>query len=228
MAIFTIASIIALAASSIAASGTEPLSKRGLDTVAQPSPSDVQAAIDDWNTDVTNVNNFLNSVHDQLSDLPDLASNAQIIATTFAQDEPNQLQTLSNWFNKSAQPDFPSDAFNCAFDDLATGQLIGDTTFSFKALVIDVFANIVSDAQAGNGDAVQAQVDVVNSYRCCNVLPDLDILWQDAAISAGIAEADAPRSPARPNACGAIDCAHTAAHSTCSTLDNGRFGAIGS
>lgn len=96
MAIFTIASIIALAASSIAASGTEPLSKRGLDTVAQPSPSDVQTAIDDWNTDVTNVNNFLNSVHDQLSDLPDLASNAQSIATTFAQDEPNQLQTLSN------------------------------------------------------------------------------------------------------------------------------------
>lgn len=229
MAIFNSISIIALAAGAIASPNVATISKRGLATVAVPVQSDVQAAIHDWNNDVVTVNNFLNTVHDQLSDLSTLATNAQNIVDNFAKDEPNQLQTLANWFNQSAQPDVPTDAFNCAFDDLATGQVLNGETFNFATLVIKQFTDfIIPDAQAGNADFVTAQVDEVNSYRCCNVLPDLDILWKDAAISAGFAEADVPFSPARPDACPSIDCSTTLGASDCGAKDNGRFGAPGS
>jgi hypothetical protein len=225
MAIFTIASIIALAASSIAASdAVNTVSKRGLATVDFPVNSDVKAAINDWNTDVVTVNDFLNSVHDQLSDLATLASNAQNIVDNFAKDEPNQLKTLGNWFNASAQPDVPTDAFDCAFDDLATGKVIDGATFNFDTLVIKQFTDfIIPLAQAGNADGTVAQVGEVNSFRCCNVLPDLDILWRDSAISAGFSETDIPFSPARPDACASIDCSTTTGASDCKSQDNGRF-----
>jgi hypothetical protein len=82
------------------------------------------------------------------------------------------LGVLTSFVNSG----FPTDAFKCATGDLAMGKTVGSTTFNFKALVIDVFADIVTDANAGNRDGVTNSVDVVNSYRCCNVLPDLDII----------------------------------------------------
>jgi hypothetical protein len=225
MAKFTFFSIVALAASSIAASDATRVSKRGLATVDFPVNSDVQAAINDWNTDVVTVNDFLNSVPDQLSDLATLATNAQNIVDNFAKDEPNQLKTLGNWFNASAQPDVPTDAFDCAFDDLATGKVIeGAGTFNFDTLVIKQFTDfIIPAAQAGDAAGTTAQVGEVNSFRCCNVLPDLDIIWRDSAISAGFSEADLPFSPARPDACASIDCPTTTGASDCKSQDNGRF-----
>jgi hypothetical protein len=65
---------------------------------------------------------------------------------------------------------------NCATNDLKVYKTVGNVLFDFDSLVIGVFKNIVADADAGNSGAVQAQMDVVNNYRCCNVLPDLDII----------------------------------------------------
>ena len=229
MAVFKIASLVALAATSTAVSDAARVSKRGLAEVVLPVQSDVQAAINDWNTDVGTVNDFLNSVPNFISDLSTLASHAQNIVDNFATDEPNQLNTLHNWFTGPDSPDIAPNAFNCAFDDLATGQVIFAETFDFGAQVIDQFNNgIIPGAQAGNADSVQAAVDKVNNFRCCNVLPDLDILWRDSAISAGFSEADAPFSPARPNACDSVDCSTVRAASTCGTENNGDFGTPGS
>ena len=231
MAIFNVVSIFALAAASIPVSGAAGLSKRGLAEVPAPGTPDVQAAINDWNNDVVTVNDFLNGVSDLLSDLPTLAAHAQNIVDNFAKDEPNQLKTLHNWFIGPNTPDVPTAAFNCAFDDLATGQVLDGETFNFDTLVIKQFTDfIIPDAQAGKADFVLSQVGEVNSYRCCNVLPDLDILWRDAAISAGFTDADVPFSPPRPDACASIDCSPdiTKGASTCGTQDNGRFGTPGS
>jgi hypothetical protein len=229
MAIFRIVSAAALAATSIAATHAAEVSKRGLGEVVIPASSDVQAAINDWHTDVVTVNNFLNGVHDLLNDLPNLAATAQNIVDNFAKDEPNQLNTLNNWLTGPEQPDLPSTAFSCAFDDLATGKVVDDRTFNFATLVIKQFTDfIIPLANAGDADAVTAQAGEVSSYRCCNVLPDLDILWRDAAISAGFTEADVPFSPPREDACASIDCSSTTGASTCGTEDNGRFGTPGS
>jgi hypothetical protein len=229
MAIFNIASIVALAATSIAASDAARISKRGLPEVVIPAQSDVQAAINDWHNDVVTVNDFLNSVPNLLSDLQTVAAHAQNIVDNFAKDEPNQLKTLHNWFTGPEQPDLPTAAFDCAFNDLATGKVLNGETFNFDTLVIKQFTDfIIPIAQAGDADGVTAQVGEVNSFRCCNVLPDLDTLWRDAAISAGFTEADLPFSPPRPDACASIDCSTTLGATTCSSEDNGRFGTPGS
>lgn len=228
MAAFTFALTIALVGS-IVASDTIEISKRGLAEVNIPAPTDVQGAINDWNTDVVTVNNFLNDVPNLINDLPTLAAHAQNILDNNAKDEPNQLKTLRNWFTGPSTPDLTTDAFECAFDDLATGQVINGATFNFDMHVIKQLSDfVIPDAQAGNADFVTSQVGEISSYRCCNVLPDLDILWRDAAISAGFAEVDVPRSPPRPDACASIDCSTTVGASTCGSKDNGRFGAPGS
>jgi hypothetical protein len=213
---------------------SHPIAKRdNLATVAQPKPSDVTAAILAWADDVNAVNTFLDGAVANLGNLATLASDAQNARNNFAIDEPNQLGTLTNWFsNDPNNPDSRDtsgpDAFNCATNDLAVGQTIGNTVFNFESLVKDVFDNIVADALAGNADAVKGQLDVVNSFRCCNVLPDLDIIWKDTAESAQISIQTAltggvPITAARPAACNGLDCSTTAGASTCATKDNGRF-----
>jgi len=223
-----------LVASALAAKHSHPLAKRDhLATVPQPSSSDVSAAILAWADDVNAVNTFLDGAEANLGDLATLASDAQNARDNFAKDEPNQLGTLTNWFNNDpnnldSRDTSGPDAFNCATNDLAVGQTIGNTVFNFESLVKDVFDNIVEDAQAGNADAVKAQLDVVNSFRCCNVLPDLDIIWKDTAESAELTiqtsiTGGVPITAARPAACNGLDCSTTEGASTCATKDNGRF-----
>lgn len=223
-----------LIASTLATRHSHPIVKRDhLPTVAQPKSSDVSAAILAWADDVDAVNTFLDGAEANLGDLATLASDAQNARDNSAIDEPNQLGTLTNWFsNDPNNPDSRDtsgpDAFSCATNDLAVGQTIGDTVFNFESLVKDVFDNIVNDAQAGNSDAVKAQLDVVNSFRCCNVLPDLDIIWKDTAESAGLSiqssiTGGVPITAARPAACNGLDCSTTEGASTCATEDNGRF-----
>lgn len=166
------------------------------------------------------VNNFLNTVSEKLGDLPALATYAGSVSQN-AQDEPTQLGVLTSFVNSG----FPTEAFKCATGDLAVGETVGSTTFNFKALVIDVLADIVSDANAGKRNGVTNSVDVVNSYRCCNVLPDLDIIWRQAAQSVGFTEVDLPFTPPRPDACGAIDCSTVDQHSTRASQSNTVLGA---
>lgn len=223
-----------LMAGALATRHSHHIAKRdNLATVAQPKSADVEAAILAWADDVNAVNTFLDGAVAKLGDLATLASDAQNARDNFAVDEPNQLGTLTNWFsNDPNNPDSRDtsgpEAFNCATNDLAVGQTIGNTVFNFENLVKDVFDNIVSDAQAGNADAVQAQLDVVNSFRCCNVLPDLDIIWKDTAESAQLSiqtplTGGVPITAARPATCNGLDCSTTAGASDCATKDNGRF-----
>lgn len=231
------ASICMLIGSALAIKHSHPITKRNsVATVAVPTSDDVKTALNEWALDVNKVNTFLDGASANLNNLAQLASDAQDAANNFAKEEPLQLGTLKNWFNgqdPNNDGGAAPDAFNCATNDLDPGQTIGNTVFSFPTLVLDVFADIVEDAQAGNSDAVENLLAVVNSYRCCNVLPDLDIIWLDSANSAhlqieieNLISGVLVTAP-RPAACSAIDCSTVEGHSTCASEDNGPFGAPG-
>jgi hypothetical protein len=233
----TTTSIYALFATALATTEPNRVQKRNnLASVAVPVPTDVANAINEWEIDVNTVNSFLQNAAVMLDDLPELATGAGDALNLFAAEEPNQLGTLVNWFaaTNPNNPDVPSDAFNCATNDLANGTTSAGTTFNFKNLVENVFSDIVDDAQAGNRDGVSNLLDIVNRYRCCNVLPDLDIIWRDSAISANLAlktdtsDGGVSFSPSRYAACSAIDCSTVENHSTCASLDNEGFGVPGS
>jgi hypothetical protein len=105
MAIFTVASLLALAATPLAQMNYGSMQKRNsLATVNAPSPDDVGAAINDWDSDVKAVNNFLNNAQAASSDLASLALSAQNILDNFASDEGSQPNTLNNWFVNTDQP----------------------------------------------------------------------------------------------------------------------------
>ena len=232
----TTSSISLLMASALALKHSHPIAKRNdVETVTVPTSDDVKTALEEWEIDVNKVNTFLDGASANLNNLAQLSSDASDALNNFAMEEPKQLQTLINWFTNDPNNDGDAapDAFNCATNDLATGQTIGNVVFNFDSLVINVFKDIVEDADAGNSDAVANLLSIVNSYRCCNVLPDLDIIWLDSASSAhlqvaiaGVTSGVATKA-ARPAACGAFDCSKTPGASTCATEDNGSFGAPG-
>lgn len=225
----SIATLSTLALAASAPAKARLARRNNVATVDVPTSSDVQTAITEWALDVQTVNAFLEGAPANLDNLAQLASDAQNAASNFAAEEPNQLGTLINWFTNDPNNDkTATDAFHCATSDLKDGQTIGSTTFNFKSLVLDVFDDIVEDANAGNRDAVSNLLDVVNSYRCCNVLPDLDIIWKDSAESAELAiqtplTGGAPITAERPSTCANFDCSKTAGASTCASDDNGSF-----
>lgn len=232
----TKASLCALVFGTLAAADPSRVQKRNnVASVAVPQPTDVEIAINEWEIDVNAVNTFLDGAAANLDNLAQLGSDANDAANNFAAEEPNQLNTLINWFaDTNPNNKFEaSDAFSCATNDLGVGTTIGNTVFNFKSLVLDVFQDIVEDAAAGNRDAVANLLNVVNSYRCCNVLPDLDIIWRDSAISAGLQIRTSllggvAITPARPATCSAFDCSKTEGASTCASEDNLAFGVPGS
>lgn len=82
--------------------------------------------------------------------------------------------------------------------------------------------NAITSANAGFGDnvltplsdittngfnthQVLTDVDTINQFRCCTLLPDLDILWLSAAEDEGLV-GQVTLSPPRPNACSSIAC----------------------
>jgi hypothetical protein len=172
-------------------------------TATNPMSSDIQNSIVQWNADVVAVNGFLDSALGL--DSQDLGLQASV-ALLNAQDEPCQLQTLAN---DGALDGFGTvAAFACAVSDLEA--VFGDH-------VITNLKTIIKDPT--DTDAVQAAVQDVNFFRCCNVLPDADILWTDAAEEDGIF-GQVPTTAPRPNACLLIDCS---AVTQCNTKGNGGF-----
>ena len=173
-------------------------------TVINPSTQQVEDSINQWNTDVNTVNAFLNAAPGLIAaNNPDaLASQAQ---TAFgnAQDEPCQLMTLAS------QPGIGTDAFECAVTDLMN-------VFMDHVLVplMDIIAN------PGDTATVQSAVDEINGFRCCNVLPDADILWTDSALNSGIG-GQVTETAAREDACSSIICTDQ-----CTLEDNGSFGPV--
>ena len=206
---FTTAAVLLAAATAVTASPTARLAKRQttciVNTVTNPSQTDVENSINQWNTDVITVNNFLNTANTLLNSSDALLAAAQT-ANTNAQDEPCQLMTLAS------QPDFSSGpaAFTCAVQDLMN---------VFQIHVLDNLATIIADPT--NTGTVQSAIDDINVFRCCNVLPDASILWQDSAEDNGIGNVVATVAPTE-NACLNIVCTPQ-----CTQEDNGSFGTPG-
>lgn len=151
----------------------------------QPSQQDVLSALETWNSDVENVNTFLNGVAadtDPLS-LEGLARGA----LDNAMDEPLELGILA------CIPGLTDDAEN-AITSAADG-------FMNNVLVplMDIVVN------GANTPQVDADVLQINTFRCCTLLPDLDVLWLAAAEDEGIVGQVNLNVP-RPDACATISC----------------------
>lgn len=182
MKAFAAASLLALLSSTtLGAPPTVRYAKRQSD----PSTAAVENAINAWNSDVDTVNNFLNNA---LSHSPSGLQHAAGVALAAAQNEPTQLSVLASI------GDFSGDAqYQGAVTNLQ--EIFGNVPSSLQ--------NIINNpSNAGN---VNTQLLQINNVRCCNVLPDLDILWQDAADDFGISNLVNTVVP-RPNACATTVC----------------------
>jgi len=187
---FVAASLLALIGASAATSTLRFAKRNNPDNScgADPGQVGVANAINSWNTDVQTVNAFLESAaaggHDESSLLSGLEN-----ALTFAQDEPNQLNILA--CNEGVVPGTPGQT---AADDLFAG---------FENNVLVPLGNIIQNPT--DADNVATQLQTINQFRCCNVLPDLDILWEQTAADEGLV-GTVPISAPRPSTCAAISC----------------------
>lgn len=184
------ASLLALIGASAAAPSTLRFARRnlpdGTQCGADPGGVGVANAINQWNTDVETVNSFLEQA-------PSLDSTSLLIQIEnvigFAQDEPNQLAVLACESDVT-----PGTAAQAAVDDLGA---------NFENLVLVPLGNIIqSPADSSN---VATQLQTINQFRCCSVLPDLDTLWSSTAEDEGVAN-QVPLSAPRPSTCAAITC----------------------
>ncbi|EHY57084.1 hypothetical protein HRR80_002790 [Exophiala dermatitidis] len=148
-----------------------------------PSQAAVAGAINQWNSDVTTVNDFL----DVATSLQGLHLQLQlVVALRAANDEPDQLQILA-----CASDVSPSTVAQAAADDLFTG---------FGPNVLTPLSNILNDPSS-----ITQNLQLINQFRCCHVLPDLDTLWSFTAEDDGVAN-QVPLSAPRPAACASIYC----------------------
>lgn len=172
---------------------------------SNPSFGDVESSINQWSSDVDTVNTYLNNVANFINDAATLQAATQAVFIS-AQDEPCQLSTLSSV--SDFQP-AGTDAFACAVSDLEV--VFGDHVLNNLQTIINSPSDI---------DSVNAAVGDINFFRCCNVLPDADVLWLDAAADNALV-GTVPITANRPNACSSIDCSGV---TQCKTKDNGAFG----
>lgn len=112
--------------------------------------------------------------------------NLPIVALRAANDEPDQLQILA-----CASDVSPSTVAQAAADDLFTG---------FGPNVLTPLSNILNDPSS-----ITQNLQLINQFRCCHVLPDLDTLWSFTAEDDGVAN-QVPLSAPRPAACASIYC----------------------
>lgn len=178
------ASLLALFSSTaLAAPSTKLHAKR--QAAGEPSTGAVENAINVWRSDVVGVNIFLNNAPNQN---PSELLQAAKVALQHAQNEPTQLNVLAS------------------ISDFSNDQQYQGAVTNLQ----EVFGNVPSSIQniidnPGDAEVVKTQLLQINNVRCCNVLPDLDILWQDAADDYGISNVVNTAVP-RPNACATSDC----------------------
>jgi hypothetical protein len=110
-------------------------------------------------------------------------------------------------------------AYQCAISDLQN--VFGLDVLNNLQTIID---------NSGDLDTVNTAANNINNIRCCNVLPDVDILWSDAAETFGGPVLISPNTPLlapRPSTCAAVDCSAivnpAAPPSTCQSDNNGPF-----
>ncbi|KAI4841846.1 hypothetical protein E4T44_07651 [Aureobasidium sp. EXF-8845] len=169
-----------------------------------PSQADAKAAIDQWNIDVNTVNAFLNQASGLTHGME--IQNATMQTLLFAQDEPCQLKTL---ISNSDFVGGGTDAFNCAAMDLMT---------VFDTHVLQNLRSIIM--MPTDGDVINHAINDINTFRCCNVLPDAKILWLDSATDNGIAN-EVNTTPGLEDACASINCATVSTAANCTSLNNG-------
>ncbi|KAK8133269.1 hypothetical protein PG999_001442 [Apiospora kogelbergensis] len=174
---FSILSTILAASTALAApSSLLPPRQAACDQRQQPSEAEATGALRDWLAAVNTINAFVDNA-------ARASSSAAAHALQFAKHEPNDLKVLSRVCGVS-------DAYTRAVRDL--GQVFGAVLTNLQAVV---------DRPA----AAPAAAATINRVRCCNVLPDLDVLWLEAAGAYGVVgqvQTDVPR----PGACAAVQC----------------------
>ncbi|KAK5124201.1 hypothetical protein LTR85_001904 [Meristemomyces frigidus] len=201
---------LSVAATATPISRLQPLKRQTgtclLNTVSDnPQEQDVENAINQWNTDVNTVNYFLNMVGG-LTDPGEILTATKNVLS-FAQDEPCQfgtLQSITGFKGSSVTA-----AFDCANTDLGN---------VFQDHVVDNLNTIIG--APSDSDGVATAVADINFFRCCNVLPDADILWRDSAEDNGLGNV-VNTVAGRPDACSLISCIGI---DDCKALDNGAFG----
>ena len=128
------------------------------------------------------VNNFLNTP--PMTGAP--YGNFTSFTLSVAQDEPNQLAILAGI------PALPTDATN-AIANLK--QVFGGVLTNLQDII-----NNQNDL-----DTINAHIKNISQIRCCNVLPDLDVLWPAAAKAEGVSNLVITVAP-RENACATTKC----------------------
>lgn len=78
---------------------------------------------------------------------------------------------------------------------------IASAAAGFGDHVLDPLMNII--VNANDPADVQNDLEEINIFRCCTLLPDLDVLWLAAAEDQGLV-GQVTTSPPRPNACALI------------------------
>jgi len=186
---FVAVSLFALIGASAASTSTLRFAKRNNadnSCGSDPGQAGVANAINSWNSDVQTVNSFLEQA-------PSLDSTTLLIdiesVLTSAQNEPNQLNVLA--CNEGVVSGTPGQT---AADDLFAG---------FENNVLVPLGNIIQSP--GDSSNVATQLQTINQFRCCHVLPDLDALWEQTAADEGLV-GQVPISAPRPSTCASISC----------------------
>ncbi|KAK3075942.1 hypothetical protein LTR53_000246 [Teratosphaeriaceae sp. CCFEE 6253] len=205
---FTAIAAITLVAAVTARPSSRLVARQGsaciLATEGNPATPQIAASINQWSADVNAFNDFLNQAY--YLDPASLKSAASALFPN-VEDESCQLGTLSGFLSGV------SDAATCALGDLPN--IYSTLEWTLNQLIADPTDNT----------NVQNSLEDINAYRCCNVLPDIDILWADAAGMAGI-KGQVPAVAGRENLCAEIDCsAYEGLDGTkCASKDNNGLG----
>ncbi|KIV95726.1 hypothetical protein PV10_03345 [Exophiala mesophila] len=174
-------------------------------SLSAPNSAQVTAALNQWVSDITTVNSFLERVLAQPPpvlhehEIEDIAR--EIYTTAF--DEPCQLFTLVSAIENAGRT---SEASQCAFDDLANSPVPVFPTF-----VLGSLADVIRDPSR-----LFIGAEIINHRRCCNVLRDVDVLFQATSETYPGLLLTAPR----PSTCQAVDCSNLRdpPAATCSAL----------
>lgn len=135
-----------------------------ISAVATPVQTDIVNAINQWQQDIGVVNRFLvQAIDNQIfSEFNDMRGAAEI-GYGVAIDEPCQFQTLQNALNNLPVDSTAYTRYQCANNDLAS---------VFGPQVLGNLLDLITSPPDFPFD-----ISGINIYRCCNVLPDVQILF---------------------------------------------------
>lgn len=163
--------------------GSHILAARQSTSTCEPSSSLVLTALQNWNNDVNTVNNFVDTASGLSGDALQSAATTALFA---ASNEPVDLSIL-----------------NCI-------AIVASNEAAQLMDLMNVFGRVVTGLQTiitnpNDANTVGSALSSINLTRCCNVLPDLSILWPDAANQEGISNQVNTAVPT-PAVCSSVTC----------------------